>query len=475
MSPAPASNLSANATDGVGRVCLMSRSRGASGAGDNRDNPSLTELPLTVVIGAVWMFLVGAPREIDLGLVTLSGALTLLVAALTLIMLPVSIINSSRDLTRSSATTRPTGSRLPWTLWAFLVIVLGNLVAFSSAGIPDSTYAVQNACVYISFIGSIVFAAGIRSLPIVLRAWEYLRTAATWLAYFMLFLVLSGLSTVTSNRALAIVGLIVLAIVIPGTPQNIWLKFAPFVAITSLALTLSRTATAIAVAMLVFLPLRTERIKAMGGSKRFFLGLFSVIVSAIVAYALVALYAPFRNRFLPRGDKAFQIGDTNISTQGRARLWRLVMGDSSENWLFGKGLGSSSQLIAEFIPGQRHPHNDYLRLFHDFGLVGLTLFVIGYLALIWRAFSRARNSDHPIHWSAFLALIAVGLTAVTDNPFIYPYVMLPLGSLVGLSLALSRFEPRATTERPTPRAKPSRRSPVGQTGSAGARPAPAPR
>ena len=83
-----------------------------------------------------------------------------------------------------------------------------------------------------------------------------------------------------------------------------------------------------------------------------------------------------------------------------------------------------------------HPHNDYLRLFHDYGFAGLGLFCVGYFYMIVRTFRSALRSSEPMHWSAALGLAAVAIAAITDNVLIYPYAMIPLGVVVGASLAL---------------------------------------
>jgi O-antigen ligase len=205
-----------------------------------------------------------------------------------------------------------------------------------------------------------------------------------------------------------------------------------------MALSLSRTSTLVGGVLLVFIVLRGKR------GRRLFKSLFMLLAAVLSLYMLVVHYAPFRDRFLV-GDNALQVGGLEISTQGRAMLWKLLLSLSSDNWLLGQGIGSSGRLIAEYLPaGQSdsigHPHNEYLRLYVEFGIVGLALFVVGYLALVWRIFRSAKRTDHPLHWAAFLALVGIGLSAITDNPFVYPFVMLPLGSLAGLSLALTRFE-----------------------------------
>ena len=62
------------------------------------------------------------------------------------------------------------------------------------------------------------------------------------------------------------------------------------------------------------------------------------------------------------------------------------------------------------VPGMGHPHNDYLRQAHDYGVIGLGLWVWGMVALAVRMVRNARRPyalDDPlslVHVSAALAL-----------------------------------------------------------------------
>lgn len=401
------------------------------------ERPGIAELPFTVTVGAFWMVVVAAPRHIQLGPVTMSGALTILVAALTLCMLPayINTASSRTDALDGKGSARP---GLPWPIWGFILLLFSSFLITSFSGEANAD-SIQNASVYLSFVGAILFASAARSPALVLRGWGLMRSVSTVAAYLTLMMSAVGL-TFLAERAMAMVGLIVLAVVIPGVPQNGFVRFAPFAAVAAMALSLSRTSTAIGLALLAFLALRRKFTRGVSaGGKRLLRALFIVVGVALSAYALVVYYTPFRDRFLV-GDNALKVGDLNISTQGRARLWDLIISESSDGLIFGHGTGAGAALIAERVPGQSHPHNEYLRLFFDFGIVGLGLFVLGYAALMWRTLRSARDTDHPLHWAAFIGLLSISLIAITDNPFVYPFVMLPLGSLVGLSLALDRFE-----------------------------------
>jgi O-antigen ligase len=387
------------------------------------------------------MLVVDAPRLVSLGPITLSGGITLFVATLTLFMLPAYGVRT--EMRRCAGWVEPASARIPWAMWGFVLFLLLSFLITTLNGAIRAD-SIQNACVYLSFVGAIAFAAAAKSSAVVLRGWELMRNVATYSAYLMLaasalnMLAVSALNRDFGLRPMALVALIVLALVTPGAPRDIWMKFAPFATVAAMALSLSRTSTLIGGVILVFIVLRGRR------GRRLFKGLFMLLTAALSLYLLVVHYAPFRDRFLV-GDNALQVGDLEISTQGRAALWTHLLSVSSDNSLLGQGIGSSGRLIAEYLPaGQAdaigHPHNDYLRFYVEFGIVGLALFVIGYLVLVWRLFRSARKTDHPLHWAAFMALLAVGVSAITDNPFVYPFVMLPLGSLAGLSLALTRFE-----------------------------------
>jgi hypothetical protein len=95
------------------------------------------------------------------------------------------------------------------------------------------------------------------------------------------------------------------------------------------------------------------------------------------------------------------------------------------------------------------PLNDYLRLLHDFGVIGLLTWLWAMTRVIRRLRRRvfvgasraaraARDVDRrPVRglaWAALAATGAIGFTMLTDNPIVYSFVMLPLGVLIGAGL-----------------------------------------
>ncbi|MCG7592781.1 O-antigen ligase [Mycobacterium sp. PSTR-4-N] len=408
-------------------------------AGDVR----MKQIPLIVLVSAFSIFLVGV-RDVNLGPVSPKGALTIIVAFLTVLFLPV-YASTAAQQARSYGPEGTRTNRLPALAWTFLFCLLASTIfTMTRDGIhPD---VVQQVCVYVSFIGAVAFASTVQSADLATRSWEFLRSAAVVFGYLSLAASLLdigpfGLSEPGPARATVIVGLVALALVIPGKPQNIWIKLAPIALVATAALSLSRTATVIGLAMLLFLFLRNAASNDGKVGGRLWRIAPPIVIVGVAAYVLTNYYTAFGNRFVG-GDKGFAFGDTTISTQGRTAMWQLVF-DRANGTLLGNGPGSASRLINEHFPGLGHPHNEYLRLYYDFGLIGATLFFGAYALLTWQVLRSARKSNNPLHWSAVMGLGAIALVAVTDNPFVYFNVMLPLGSLVGLSLAVASYEDRS--------------------------------
>lgn len=158
-------------------------------------------------------------------------------------------------------------------------------------------------------------------------------------------------------------------------------------------------------------------------------------IAGAVAWQVVMRYEPLYNRFF-EGDDAFVVGDLKLNTSGRMAFWERLWESAFVDPWFGRGIGSSvtvtSRYYAEF--GTDQPHNDYLRLFHDLGYIGVTLFVVTWIALIVGASRRAARSTDAttkqVHIAAALALAMVAVAAITDNMIIYPFIMVPVGVLV---------------------------------------------
>jgi O-antigen ligase len=163
------------------------------------------------------------------------------------------------------------------------------------------------------------------------------------------------------------------------------------------------------------------------------------VIVAALALAAVFFYAPLNHRFFG-GDKA-QVGGFSINVTGRDALWSANWAWFKEKPWIGWGAGSSDRMTSA-LPGgfAGHPHNDYLRLLVDYGVVGLTLWLIGYITLLvltWRGWRQALprgGLDARLQCAAFLALVGIAMAMSVDNPLIEVAKMAPLGALAGLAL-----------------------------------------
>jgi len=176
-----------------------------------------------------------------------------------------------------------------------------------------------------------------------------------------------------------------------------------------------------------------------------------VLLTAIIASCTVLAVTyikPLNERFFA-GDRAYEVGDVTINTSGRTEIWATVWESALKAPLTGQGAGSSEEVLLATDPtGAQHPHNDYLRILHDYGLFGLSLWCLGYASLLWvigMSFvrsSREKDTEAALHLAALLSLTGVALLMITDNTVVYVFVMAPLGALVGASLGRSGHQQR---------------------------------
>lgn len=148
---------------------------------------------------------------------------------------------------------------------------------------------------------------------------------------------------------------------------------------------------------------------------------------------------PLRDRFVA-GDGALVISNLTLNTSGRITIWKIVWESALESPLIGRGLGTSELVVEENIPGLRHPHNDYLRIFHDLGITGLLLFLaqLGLWTIVtWQNYTKCVEEHsylQAMSLMSFMAVFAVSIIMLTDNPLAYSFVMSPLGLIVGAGL-----------------------------------------
>jgi O-antigen ligase len=154
-----------------------------------------------------------------------------------------------------------------------------------------------------------------------------------------------------------------------------------------------------------------------------------VLAVSLVLIALLLLTGPMQRRFfysselgpLPLSRLSFQLNDS-----GRFTLWAFVWSNyAAGNPVFGQGLGSSSQILRTgYAPfaNVAVAHNEYLRLLHDLGIVGLSIFLLAILQPLRVLVAQASRSHKISRQYGCLSLAALSsflVLAITDNPLDY--------------------------------------------------------
>lgn len=391
------------------------------------------KLPWMVPIAVLWMVTVDALTGVGFGPVSLSGALTLGTAMLCIFFSPMIFVS------KHGPNKKLDQAPIPLTLTLFVYYVIVRAIA------DPSMAGTQNVAVLVAFVLTIGLTAIAVTEENIARVGRTLRRSAVTASCIAIVGLLAGLH-IYGNRTFALAAIVFLAILVPHGSKNPILRIAPVLPFVAIALSLSRVALAIGAVLLIFVAARKHR-----GPRLFFSVIFLGGGAALLLNAIIENYQPLRDRFMETGDGGLIVGGVAFNTSGRGNLWDLVFKSAMESPVFGKGPGSATELVTNAFGTIAHPHNDYLRLLHDYGFVGLGFFCFGYLVLLAKTFRRALRSDEPMHWSAALALAGVAVAAITDNVVIYPYAMIPLGVVVGASLALPLGPKRGKVVRPTRR------------------------
>lgn len=392
-------------------------------------------VPSVEALAAMFFVLViDYPTQLRFGANSVSAAITILLTWLLGILFVLNLlVAGGRMRPQARLALREGLRRSPVLLICFVIY---GLVRLAMAPTPEG---VQNLLCYAMFVLAILVAA--TSLRFDYRrvirylAWCAVASSALYLIQQLIFNTGEGGHRLfIGDRSYAMTALIGLAVLVPAKRRNVdpdsppRSLFWPLFILAVLLFSLSRTALAVALVLLLFLAVRAHkrlRVPAV----------VMASISGVMLLALVvAVYPPILARFT-EGDNA-QVGGIRMNTSGRSVLWKITYDSAMRTPVWGHGPGDSMTVIDRFfaIPGVGHPHNDYLRVFNDLGFVGVVLFWGGMFALLIRCWRKARAQDEVRHWAAVMALLSVVLLAITDNVIVYQFIMMPVGVIVGISL-----------------------------------------
>jgi O-antigen ligase len=237
-----------------------------------------------------------------------------------------------------------------------------------------------------------------------------------------------------SPRQFALVAILGACVLLcaPGANRKRSLRLA-WLLVALVCLSGSRMALATGVFLILALSPLKLNLKRRYGRRAVVFGVMTLGVMLIMAFKVPM----FHDRFLG-GYKPIKVAGLEIASSGRAAYWQTTVDSWRESPFLGRGAGSASKVIRSNFAGYgAHPLNEYLRLLHDYGIVGAFLFVAGLVSLLRKLWALTRSDgaiEAPIYRAAALATVALMLTMFTDNSIIYLFFMGPLAVLVGTAV-----------------------------------------
>lgn len=137
------------------------------------------------------------------------------------------------------------------------------------------------------------------------------------------------------------------------------------------------------------------------------------------------------------GDRGLKIGSIEVNTNGRSEAWGLLI-ENTENSsvIFGAGPGQASSYLRAVMGKEfNEPHNDYLRIYYDYGILGGLLVFSGMFVLGIAVIQNFIKRRVIFSLTAMYGLIGSGIMAITDNPIIAIFLIAPLSIVLALGLS----------------------------------------
>lgn len=238
------------------------------------------------------------------------------------------------------------------------------------------------------------------------------------------------------GKSIALFGLPILALALSFwryEKEKKWPLLAAVLALSLILLTVQRMASIVAV--LVLTPLRFVKLER--GMFRSVLTWLSVGCAA--GWLLLQVPTVQYRFFEHKENPVFDQEESMINTSGRTIVWLVMVENALKRPFWGYGTGSSEVFIrAAQLPGLDHPHEEYLRVWHDLGIVGVALFLLAWIGRLyrhlklWRSLDGSPNLAQP-HMAASLGCLALMLSFLTDNTLIYTPAQIPVFLLFAIA------------------------------------------
>ncbi len=171
----------------------------------------------------------------------------------------------------------------------------------------------------------------------------------------------------------------------------------------------------------------------------------------VLAATMVVLFVLLSGSVLERASKGLASRDLNEVSAGRIEgIWLPLMTEYARDpgkLVFGKGryavLASEAAERGRMLFGIHHPHNMYLELVLDAGLIGLFLlapFFLLFLRNAWRTLGRSADpAVRECAYAATVGLLCYLLSGITDRSFFPDLQNCYFWIVLGLAVAVARL------------------------------------
>jgi hypothetical protein len=178
------------------------------------------------------------------------------------------------------------------------------------------------------------------------------------------------------------------------------------------------------------------------------------VVGSMLGLAIALFYTPtFQERFFAEGaGTVADVVEGNFLSFGRFETWPGLWDEACRHPVFGGGVGATRQFLPKINPDMTHPHNDYLRIGFEGGLVGLAAFfavVVWQIADFRRRLAKVSGVRQQVFAAAYLGFFVFLITSFTDNTIVYNlWYMDPLFVLMGAAYGCADGSLAGETEPP---------------------------
>ena len=128
--------------------------------------------------------------------------------------------------------------------------------------------------------------------------------------------------------------------------------------------------------------------------------------------------------------------------EGRLRIWNDTLRMLVDHPILGAGLRAYKQVMEPYVTGRRgpelYPHDVWLAMWSELGLLGLIAFVALMALLLWhgwRGFVRASGFYRPLLWGVAAAVVAIAVHGVFDTPYFKNDLAVEFWTIAALEIA----------------------------------------